>query len=84
MDSQKVCENLTKGRLLMLILKGKKSNGIVGKYKSIIDAPKIFSDAERYLEQNQVDQELVLVEGNHVIMTCMLGTTNNHTEFSHV
>ena len=54
----------------MLILKGKNSNGIVGKYKSIIDARKIFSDAQRYLTQNQVDQELILVEGDHVVMTC--------------
>ncbi len=56
----------------MLILKGKKSNGVVGSYKSIIDARKIFSDAQRYLEQNLIDQELVLVEGDHVVMTCML------------
>ena len=56
----------------MLILKGKKSNGIVGKYKSIIDARKIFSDAQRHLTQNQVDQELILVEGDRVVMTCML------------
>lgn len=45
----------------MLILKGKKTNGIVGKYKSIIEAQKIFSDAQRYLAKNQEDQELVLV-----------------------
>jgi len=66
----------------MLILKGKKSNGIVGKYKSIIDARKIFSDAQRYLTQNQVDHELVLMEGNHVVMTCMLRMFNNHTTLS--
>ena len=68
----------------MLILKGKKSNGIVGSYKSIIDARKIFSDAQRYLTQNQVDQELVLVEGNHVVMTCMLRLFKNHTTLSPV
>lgn len=56
----------------MLILKGKKSNGIVGKYKSIIDAQKIFSDAQKYLARNKVDQKLVLMEGNHVVMTCTL------------
>ena len=66
----------------MLILKGKKTNGIVGKYKSIIDARKIFSDAQRYLAQNQVDQELVLVEGDHVVMTCMLRMINNQATFS--
>ncbi|GAB6151354.1 hypothetical protein JCM17380_01040 [Desulfosporosinus burensis] len=66
----------------MLILKGKKTNGIVGKYKSIIDARKIFSDAQRYLAQNQVDQELVLVEGDHVVMTCMLRMFNNQAKFS--
>ena len=66
----------------MLILKGKKSNGIVGEYKSIIDARKIFSDAQRYLAQNQVDQELVLVEGDHVVMTCMLRMFNNQATFS--
>lgn len=56
----------------MLILKGKKSNGVVGSYKSIIDARKIFSDAQRYLKQNLIDRELVLVEGDHVVMTCMM------------
>ena len=66
----------------MLILKGKKSNGIVGKYKSIIDARKIFSDAQRYLAQNQVDQELVLVEGAHVVMTCTLRMFNKQASFS--
>ena len=66
----------------MLILKGKKSNGIVGKYKSIIDARKIFSDAQRYLAQNQVDQELVLVEGDHVVMTCMLRMFKNYNTLS--
>ena len=66
----------------MLILKGKKSNGIVGKYKSIIDARKIFSDAQRYLAQNQVDQELILVEGDRVVMTCMLSMFKNQASFS--
>ena len=66
----------------MLILKGKKTNGIVGKYKSIIDARKIFSDAQRYLAQNQVDQELVLIEGDHVVMICMLRMFNNQASFS--
>lgn len=66
----------------MLILKGKKSNGIVGKYKSIIDARKIFSDAQRYLTQNQVDQELILVEGDRVVMTCMLKIFSNQASFS--
>lgn len=66
----------------MLILKGKKSNGIVGKYKSIIDARKIFSDAQRYLTQSQEDHELVLVEGNHVVMTCMLSIFKNHATLS--
>ncbi|MDA8220271.1 hypothetical protein [Desulfosporosinus sp.] len=66
----------------MLILKGKKSNGIVGKYKSIIDARKIFSDAQRYLMQNQVDQELILVEGDRVVMTCMLRMFCNQASFS--
>ena len=56
----------------MLILKGKKSNGVVGSYKSIIDARKIFSDAQRYLKQILIDRELVLVEGDHVVMTCMM------------
>ena len=60
----------------MLVLKGKKSNGIVGKYKSIIDAQKIFSDAQKYLKQNQVDQELVLIEGNHVVMAVRLKCSN--------
>lgn len=68
----------------MLILKGKKLNGIVGKYKSIIiiEARKIFSDAQRYLAQNQVDQELVLIEGDRVVMTCMLSMFNNQASFS--
>ncbi|MHB8077134.1 hypothetical protein [Desulfosporosinus fructosivorans] len=66
----------------MLILKGKKSNGIVGKYKSIIDARKIFSDAQRYLTQNQVDQELILVEGDRVVMTCMLRMFSNQASLS--
>ena len=66
----------------MLVLKGKKSNGIVGKYKSIIDARKIFSDAQRYLVQNLIDQELVLVEGDHVLMTFMLRMFNNQASFS--
>jgi len=66
----------------MLILKGKKSNGIVGKYKSIIDARKIFSDAQRYLTQNKVDQELVLIEDDHVVMTCMLRMFKNQASFS--
>ncbi|KLU64469.1 hypothetical protein DEAC_c36710 [Desulfosporosinus acididurans] len=60
----------------MLILKGKKSNGIVGKYKSIIDAQKIFSDAQKYLKQNRIDQELVLVEGNHIVMAVRLKCLN--------
>lgn len=66
----------------MLILKGKNSNGIVGKYKSIIDARKIFSDAQRYLAQNQVDQELVLIDGDQVVLTCMLRMFNNQASFS--
>jgi len=66
----------------MLTLKGKKSNGIVGKYKGIMDARKIFSDAQRYLAQNKVDQELVLVEGDHVVMTCMLSLFNKQASFS--
>lgn len=66
----------------MLILKGKRSNGIVGRYKSIIDARKIFSDAQRYLAQNLIDQELVLVEGDHVVMTCMLRVFKNQASFS--
>ena len=66
----------------MLILKGKKSNGIVGKYKSIIDALRIFCDAHRYLAQNKVEQELVLVEGDHVVMTCMLSLFNKQASFS--
>ena len=70
-----------KGRISMLILKGKKSNGIVGSYKSIVDAQKIFSDAQRYLAQNRIDEELVLVEGDHVVMTCMLRTLKNQGLF---
>ena len=66
----------------MLILKGKKSNGIVGKYKSIIDARKIFSDAQSYLVQNHVDQELVLIEDDRVVMTCMLSMFNRQASFS--
>ncbi|SHH11930.1 hypothetical protein [Desulfosporosinus lacus] len=66
----------------MLILKGKKSNGIVGKYKSIIDARKIFSDAQRYLTQNQVEQELILVEGDRVVMICMLRMFSNQASLS--
>ncbi|OLN28789.1 hypothetical protein [Desulfosporosinus metallidurans] len=66
----------------MLILKGKNSNGIVGRYKSIIDARKIFSDAQKYLAQNLIDQELVLVEGDHVVMTCMLKMFKNHSSLS--
>jgi hypothetical protein len=66
----------------MLTLTGKKSNGIVGKYKGIMDARKIFSDAQRYLAQNKVDQELVLVEGDHVVMTCMLSLFNKQASFS--
>lgn len=65
----------------MLILKGKKSNGIVGSYKSIIDAQKIFSDAQRYLAQNRIDEELVLIEGDHVVMTCMLRMLKNQGLF---
>lgn len=63
----------------MLILKEKRSNGIVGSYKSIIDAQKIFSDAQRYLAQNQSDQELILVEGDHIVMTCMLSMFKKHS-----
>jgi hypothetical protein len=68
----------------MLILKGKKSNGIVGRYKSIIDARRIFADAQRYLAKNQLDQELVLVEDNHVVMTCTLKMLKNQTVISPV
>jgi len=65
-----VCERM----IIYAYLEGNEIKRNRGKIQSIIDARKIFSDAQRYLTQNQVDQELVL--------TCMLSMFNSQASFS--